>query len=280
MWGHVQEVNGGENVACQQNYEDTHRKWKARKQCAVLDQIQSTLQGSEKWRKGREWKKVKETKEQSLDKRIWTYTTRSTECGLPQDASWWRMSPWLSAYVLSDAVDDSRQASVQRETRRSGKDHTVSSLKVSRVLNVSRGMQFCGGYAQILVNACCPGWVRTDMAGSKAPKSPAEGAETPVFLALLPAGASAPHGKFVSDKAVQAWWRPRCLLVQRPCSEKGLQCFHKLWNPSPKRHFRVNMECQIIPRIKKRMILNNSCYIYDLIKTVLEAPIFVFANIS
>ncbi|KAM9809494.1 carbonyl reductase [NADPH] 1 [Syngnathus typhle] len=58
---------------------------------------------------------------------------------------------------------------------------------------------------QILVNACCPGWVRTDMAGSKAPKSPEEGAETPVFLALLPVGALEPHGKFVSDKTVQTW---------------------------------------------------------------------------
>ncbi|XP_061693716.1 carbonyl reductase [NADPH] 1 isoform X2 [Syngnathoides biaculeatus] len=58
---------------------------------------------------------------------------------------------------------------------------------------------------QILVNACCPGWVRTDMAGPKAPKTPEEGAVTPVFLALLPAGATEPHGKFVSDKTVQAW---------------------------------------------------------------------------
>ncbi|XP_031697052.1 carbonyl reductase [NADPH] 1 [Anarrhichthys ocellatus] len=57
----------------------------------------------------------------------------------------------------------------------------------------------------ILVNACCPGWVRTDMAGSKAPKSPDEGAITPVYLALLPPGATEPHGKFVSDKEVQTW---------------------------------------------------------------------------
>lgn len=57
----------------------------------------------------------------------------------------------------------------------------------------------------ILVNACCPGWVRTDMAGSKAPKSPEEGAITPVYLALLPPGATEPHGKFVSDKEVQPW---------------------------------------------------------------------------
>lgn len=58
---------------------------------------------------------------------------------------------------------------------------------------------------QILLNACCPGWVRTDMAGDKAPKSPDEGAITPVYLALLPPGATEPHGKFVSDKEVQAW---------------------------------------------------------------------------
>ncbi|XP_074503431.1 carbonyl reductase [NADPH] 1 [Sebastes fasciatus] len=57
----------------------------------------------------------------------------------------------------------------------------------------------------ILVNACCPGWVRTDMAGDKAPKSPDEGAITPVYLALLPPGATDPHGKFVSDKEVQPW---------------------------------------------------------------------------
>ncbi|XP_008298349.1 carbonyl reductase [NADPH] 1-like [Stegastes partitus] len=57
----------------------------------------------------------------------------------------------------------------------------------------------------ILLNACCPGWVRTDMAGDKAPKSPDEGAVTPVYLALLPAGATEPHGKFVSDKQVQPW---------------------------------------------------------------------------
>eukprot|EP01095_Lingulamoeba_sp_RSL-Kostka_P014603 TRINITY_DN6424_c1_g2_i2.p1 TRINITY_DN6424_c1_g2~~TRINITY_DN6424_c1_g2_i2.p1 ORF type:complete len:270 (-),score=94.97 TRINITY_DN6424_c1_g2_i2:283-1092(-) len=36
----------------------------------------------------------------------------------------------------------------------------------------------------IQINCCCPGWVRTDMAGDKAPKSPDEGAITPVWLAI------------------------------------------------------------------------------------------------
>ncbi|XP_051006232.1 carbonyl reductase [NADPH] 1-like isoform X1 [Acomys russatus] len=58
---------------------------------------------------------------------------------------------------------------------------------------------------KVLLNACCPGWVRTDMAGPKATKSPEEGAETPVYLALLPPDAEGPHGQFVSEKKVQQW---------------------------------------------------------------------------
>ncbi|XP_051815635.1 carbonyl reductase [NADPH] 1-like isoform X1 [Acanthochromis polyacanthus] len=57
----------------------------------------------------------------------------------------------------------------------------------------------------ILLNACCPGWVRTDMTSDKATKSPDEGAITPVYLALLLPGATEPHGKLVSDKEVQVW---------------------------------------------------------------------------
>ena len=48
----------------------------------------------------------------------------------------------------------------------------------------------------ILVNTCCPGWVRTDMGGANARLSPDQGAETPVYLALLPPGS--PNGKFWS----------------------------------------------------------------------------------
>jgi len=38
----------------------------------------------------------------------------------------------------------------------------------------------------VLVNACCPGWVRTRMGGSEAELSVDEGADTPVWLATLP----------------------------------------------------------------------------------------------
>ncbi|XP_043941461.1 carbonyl reductase [NADPH] 1-like [Protopterus annectens] len=57
----------------------------------------------------------------------------------------------------------------------------------------------------ILVNCCCPGYVRTSLTGPNAPKSPEEGAETPLFLALLPASSQGPHGEFMSEKKLVEW---------------------------------------------------------------------------
>ncbi|RMD96883.1 MAG: SDR family oxidoreductase, partial [Calditrichaeota bacterium] len=99
-----------------------------------------------------------------------------------------------------------------------------------RIINISSGMgalsNLTGGYAgyrlsktalnaltllmanelrssNIKVNAVSPGWVRTDMGGSGAPRSVEQGAETPVWLATLPA--PAPTGKFFRDKQVIPW---------------------------------------------------------------------------
>jgi NAD(P)-dependent dehydrogenase (short-subunit alcohol dehydrogenase family) len=55
----------------------------------------------------------------------------------------------------------------------------------------------------ILVNAVCPGWVRTDMGGSNATRSVEEGAATPVWLATLPDGGPTGHNYY--DKKQISW---------------------------------------------------------------------------
>uniref|UniRef100_A0A2K5IIA5 Carbonyl reductase (NADPH) n=1 Tax=Colobus angolensis palliatus TaxID=336983 RepID=A0A2K5IIA5_COLAP len=58
---------------------------------------------------------------------------------------------------------------------------------------------------RILVNACCPGPVQTDMDGKYSVRTVEEGADTPVYLALLPPDATEPQGQLVHDKVVQNW---------------------------------------------------------------------------
>ena len=55
----------------------------------------------------------------------------------------------------------------------------------------------------IKINAMCPGWVRTDMGGSAAPKSVEEGADTAVWLATLPD--DGPTGGFFRNRKPIPW---------------------------------------------------------------------------
>lgn len=98
----------------------------------------------------------------------------------------------------------------------------------SRIINVSSGMGAINdlgtGYAgyrlsksalnaqtilmsnelrgKVIVNAMCPGWVKTDMGGANAPRSVEQGADTIVWLATEPGITS---GNFFRDKKVIPW---------------------------------------------------------------------------
>ncbi len=99
-----------------------------------------------------------------------------------------------------------------------------------RIVNVSSGMgqlsDMDGGYSgyrvsktalnaltrifaselkntNILINSLCPGWVKTNMGGENAPRTPEEGVDTIVWLATLPDGS--PTGGFFRDRKPIEW---------------------------------------------------------------------------
>lgn len=55
----------------------------------------------------------------------------------------------------------------------------------------------------ILVNSVCPGWVKTDMGGANAPRTPEQGADTIVWLATLPD--NVPTSGFFRDRQLIPW---------------------------------------------------------------------------
>ncbi len=56
---------------------------------------------------------------------------------------------------------------------------------------------------RVKVNAACPGWCRTGMGGQAAPRTAAEGADTPFWLATLPD--DGPTGGFFRDRRRIEW---------------------------------------------------------------------------
>lgn len=55
----------------------------------------------------------------------------------------------------------------------------------------------------LIANAASPGWVQTDLGGPEAPRTPAQGADTPVWLARFASGA--PSGYFWEDRERINW---------------------------------------------------------------------------
>ncbi len=78
--------------------------------------------------------------------------------------------------------------------------YTTSKCALNALTRVCAAEVYSEG---ILVNAVCPGWVRTDMGGTSAPRTPAEGADTITWAVTLPD--NGPTGCFFRDRQQIPW---------------------------------------------------------------------------
>jgi NAD(P)-dependent dehydrogenase (short-subunit alcohol dehydrogenase family) len=77
------------------------------------------------------------------------------------------------------------------------------SISKAALNMLTRKLAVATGVGDVKVNAMCPGWVRTDMGGGAAPRSPEEAADTLVWLATLPP--DGPTNGFFRDRRPIAW---------------------------------------------------------------------------
>ena len=79
--------------------------------------------------------------------------------------------------------------------------HTAYRLSKSALNALTRTLAV--DEPKISVNSICPGWVRTDMGGSRAPRSVEEGADTAVWLATM--ADDVPSGGFFRNREPIPW---------------------------------------------------------------------------
>ena len=79
--------------------------------------------------------------------------------------------------------------------------HTAYRLSTAALTALTRTL--ATDEPKISVNSICPGWVRTDMGGSRAPRSVEEGADTAVWLATM--ADDVPSGGFFRNREPIPW---------------------------------------------------------------------------
>ncbi|XP_063397401.1 carbonyl reductase [NADPH] 3-like [Mytilus trossulus] len=80
----------------------------------------------------------------------------------------------------------------------------VSKVGINRLTSILQ-RDMSADQRHILVNCCCPGYVDTDMSDHKGLLTVDQGADTPVYLALLPADEKSIAGEMVCERVVVKW---------------------------------------------------------------------------
>jgi carbonyl reductase 1 len=115
---------------------------------------------------------------------------------------------FLDARAVEDAtalMEDFRSAVSRKHEKQEGWQSAAYATSKAGVIAFTKAIaareEKAGNGA--LVNACCPGWVDTDMTKGKGTKTPDQGAQTPVLLAIGDVGGKT--GEFWQEDKVIEW---------------------------------------------------------------------------
>ncbi|XP_077978878.1 carbonyl reductase [NADPH] 3-like [Glandiceps talaboti] len=106
--------------------------------------------------------------------------------------------------LMQQFVSDA-QAGIHKKTGWADTAYGVSKLGVIALASIQLEQLEGDSREDIVLNTCCPGYVDTDMTSHKGKKTIDQGAETPVYLALLPPNVKQPQGDFIRDKTIINW---------------------------------------------------------------------------
>ncbi|XP_060062652.1 carbonyl reductase [NADPH] 1-like [Ylistrum balloti] len=116
--------------------------------------------------------------------------------------------PHISMSELKTMLDQFVDAAKKGTTDESGwpkSGYGVSKIGVTVMSMIQQRELLKDARTDIVVNACCPGYVDTDMTSHKGTKTIDEGADTPLYLAMLPPDTTSPKGNYVSDRKIGKW---------------------------------------------------------------------------
>ncbi|XP_061197908.1 carbonyl reductase [NADPH] 1-like [Saccostrea echinata] len=117
-------------------------------------------------------------------------------------------NPQLTVEELTALMNDFIQAAKNGNHESKGypsSAYGMSKVGVTVLSEIQNRQLSADPREDIIVNACCPGYVDTDMTSHKGHKTIDQGADTPLYLALLPPGTKSPSGNFVSERNIKNW---------------------------------------------------------------------------
>ncbi|KAK3782773.1 hypothetical protein RRG08_037770 [Elysia crispata] len=140
--------------------------------------------------------------------RVCNISSGAGKKALNETSQTWRetlLSPKIDMEELKNIMETfvkSAQENSHLEKGFCGFAYGMSKLAMNVMTAIQQREVDKKGGEDILINACSPGFVATDMNCHKGTLTLEEGSETPVYVALLPPNISEPRGKFIRNKEV------------------------------------------------------------------------------